>query len=228
MGDNKLGEIVASYDRNVLVPAVGKGALRERLLGGLEKEIRRVYPTYDNPTDDLLDRNIDYEAIFDIETKANKHVTARLRRAFKRKGIRTYGDLLEYARATVGDKAIGGRRRPLSIRGVGFVAEECLYAHLQRIGIMLFGTDYTREEMHVYTRLFGATGKQRNLLDSPVGSGLDLSGRAVNCLASSGIFRVSELLGRTEESLRKIRNLGKITMKEIREKVGRKGFSLKA
>lgn len=48
---------------------------------------------------------------------------------------------------------------------------------------------------------------------------LDLSIRALNCLDAEGIKTVGQLLERTEEQLLSIRNFGKVTLDEIRNKL---------
>lgn len=62
------------------------------------------------------------------------------------------------------------------------------------------------------------------VLDMPI-EDLDLSVRSYNCLKRANIQTVQELVDRTEEDMNKIRNLGKKSLKEIKEKVIELGLS---
>ena len=48
---------------------------------------------------------------------------------------------------------------------------------------------------------------------------LDLSVRSYNCLKRAGIATVLELTQKTEEDMMKVRNLGKKSLKEVKEKL---------
>ncbi len=67
---------------------------------------------------------------------------------------------------------------------------------------------------------------ESNLLSLPIKE-LELSVRSENCLLRAGIRTVGELIQKTPEELLKIRNLGKKSLNEIQEKLGRLGLSLK-
>ena len=56
---------------------------------------------------------------------------------------------------------------------------------------------------------------------------LDLSVRSYNCLKRAGIQTVLELTERTEEDMMKVKNLGKKSLKEIKEKLAACGLSFK-
>ncbi|MDF9867537.1 DNA-directed RNA polymerase subunit alpha [Bacilli bacterium PM5-3] len=62
------------------------------------------------------------------------------------------------------------------------------------------------------------------VLDMPI-EDLDLSVRSYNCLKRANIQTVQELISRTEDDMNKIRNLGKKSLKEIKEKVIELGLS---
>ena len=57
-------------------------------------------------------------------------------------------------------------------------------------------------------------------------SALGLSVRAYNCLEAENIETVGDLVGRTEEEMLKVRNFGKTSLVEIREKLGELGLKL--
>lgn len=62
------------------------------------------------------------------------------------------------------------------------------------------------------------------VLDMPI-EDLDLSVRSYNCLKRANIQTVQELVNRTEDDMNKIRNLGKKSLKEIKEKITELGLS---
>ncbi len=62
-------------------------------------------------------------------------------------------------------------------------------------------------------------------LDQPIES-LDLSVRASNCLASEGVKTVRDLVSREESEMLKIRNFGKTSLNEIKEKLTQMGLDL--
>ncbi len=57
---------------------------------------------------------------------------------------------------------------------------------------------------------------------------LDLSVRSYNCLKRGGITTVLELTNRSEEEMMKFKNLGKKSLKEIKEKLAQLGLSFKS
>lgn len=57
---------------------------------------------------------------------------------------------------------------------------------------------------------------------------LDLSVRSYNCLKRAGIQTVDELIQKTEDELMRVRNLGKKSLKEVKDKVYELGLSFKS
>ena len=57
---------------------------------------------------------------------------------------------------------------------------------------------------------------------------LDLSVRSYNCLKRAGIQTVEELTQRTEDEMMRVRNLGKKSLKEVKDKVYDLGLSFKS
>ncbi len=55
---------------------------------------------------------------------------------------------------------------------------------------------------------------------------LELSVRSENCLLRGGVHVIGELVSRTREDLLKIRNLGKISLREIEEKLSKFDLNL--
>jgi len=56
---------------------------------------------------------------------------------------------------------------------------------------------------------------------------LDLSVRSYNCLKRAGINTVGELINKTDEEMMKVRNLGKKSLEEVKQKLGALGLSLR-
>jgi DNA-directed RNA polymerase subunit alpha len=69
----------------------------------------------------------------------------------------------------------------------------------------------------------GAAGGQNRLMDTPIEE-LDLSVRAFNCLKANEIQTVGQLLQKREEELLSLRNFGRKSLDEIKEKLVEKGF----
>lgn len=55
---------------------------------------------------------------------------------------------------------------------------------------------------------------------------LDLSVRSFNCLKRAGINTVNDLVGKSEEEMMKVRNLGKKSFEEVKEKLRSLGYEL--
>jgi len=53
---------------------------------------------------------------------------------------------------------------------------------------------------------------------------LELSVRSYNCLMRAGIKTLGDLMGKSEEELGKIRNMGKISLQEIKGKLAERGL----
>jgi DNA-directed RNA polymerase subunit alpha len=64
--------------------------------------------------------------------------------------------------------------------------------------------------------------EEDDFLSRPVRD-LELSIRSENCLLRGGIQTIGDLMGKNREDLLKIRNLGKISLKEIEEKMEKLG-----
>jgi DNA-directed RNA polymerase subunit alpha len=56
---------------------------------------------------------------------------------------------------------------------------------------------------------------------------LDLSVRSYNCLKRAGINTVQELANKTEEDMMKVRNLGRKSLEEVKNKLEELGLSLR-
>jgi DNA-directed RNA polymerase subunit alpha len=69
----------------------------------------------------------------------------------------------------------------------------------------------------------GTEKGQNRLMDTPIEE-LDLSVRAFNCLKANEIQTVGQLLQKREEELLALRNFGRKSLDEIKEKLVEKGF----
>jgi len=72
-----------------------------------------------------------------------------------------------------------------------------------------------------------AAAEEEDLILSRPVRELELSIRSENCLLRGGIQTIGDLVHKTREDLLKIRNLGKISLREIEEKVEKLGYPLK-
>ena len=57
---------------------------------------------------------------------------------------------------------------------------------------------------------------------------LDLSVRSYNCLKRAGIQTVEELVQKSEDEMMRVRNLGKKSLKEVKEKLTELNLSFKS
>ena len=57
---------------------------------------------------------------------------------------------------------------------------------------------------------------------------LDLSVRSFNCLKRAGINTVNDLIEKSEEEMMKVRNLGKKSYDEVKEKLRSLGYDLRS
>ena len=71
-----------------------------------------------------------------------------------------------------------------------------------------------------------ADKKEENSLLSKGVRELELSIRSENCLLRGGIHTIGDLVSRSKDDLLKIRNLGKISLREIEEKMAKYGIAL--
>ena len=68
--------------------------------------------------------------------------------------------------------------------------------------------------------------KRDRLLEMPIEE-LDLSVRSFNCLKRAGINTVGELTAKTDEDMMKVRNLGKKSLEEVKEKLASLSLALR-
>lgn len=66
---------------------------------------------------------------------------------------------------------------------------------------------------------------ETRLLDAPIEE-LELSVRSFNCLKRAGINSIGDLCARTENEMAKVRNLGKKSMEEVKQKLAALGLAL--
>jgi DNA-directed RNA polymerase subunit alpha len=71
-----------------------------------------------------------------------------------------------------------------------------------------------------------APGDKRDRLREMPIEELELSVRSFNCLKRAGINTVAELVSRTDEEMMKVRNLGKKSLEEVKQKLADAGLSL--
>ncbi len=99
------------------------------------------------------------------------------------------------------------------------LASKMLIDHLQTV-VELSTTEI--EENFMVERK--SEEKNRNL-EKPI-EDLDLSVRSYNCLKRAGIHTLGELIEKSEEDMMKVRNLGKKSLKEVKQKLEEMTLSL--
>ena len=67
--------------------------------------------------------------------------------------------------------------------------------------------------------------KEDHILEKPIEE-LDLSVRSFNCLKRAGINTLAELTQKTEEEMMRVRNLGRKSLKEVKDKLEELNLSL--
>ncbi|WP_026389220.1 DNA-directed RNA polymerase subunit alpha [[Acholeplasma] multilocale] len=74
--------------------------------------------------------------------------------------------------------------------------------------------------------VIGVTDEDEKELDKTVEE-LDFTQRSLNCLKRAGIDSLRELVSRSEDEIQEIRNLGRKSLKEIKDKVAQLGLTFK-
>jgi DNA-directed RNA polymerase alpha subunit len=72
-----------------------------------------------------------------------------------------------------------------------------------------------------------AWDEREKIKKEAVENNLELGARALNCLKAENIFTLKDLLSKTENELMKIPNMGKLTLKEIKEELAKNKMKLK-
>ncbi|HEY8487066.1 MAG TPA: DNA-directed RNA polymerase subunit alpha [Limnochordales bacterium] len=94
-----------------------------------------------------------------------------------------------------------------------------------------------KQHLDLFTRLTDGAGQvpagrtpedleRQRLLERPI-EDLGLSVRSYNCLKRAGIDTIGELIRKTEEDMMKVRNLGKKSLQEVKEKLAELGLSFR-
>ena len=96
------------------------------------------------------------------------------------------------------------------------LASQLLIAHFAKFTLIENAKDYRMVKEEVKTE----ENKYQNMLIEE----LDLSVRSNNCLKRAGITTVMELTQRSEDEMMKVRNLGKKSLKEVKEKLAEIGL----
>lgn len=142
--------ILRAYDQQILIPEVGIGSLRARLLGGLEQVLDRGESEHTMPmiTTLYLNREIDYEALGSVrygehhKWSPSINLLGRIRNVFIREGINTYGKLYLQYRDWLGG-SVPNKDSPKKFlkhySGLGDESVKLLITHLESIGFP-FGT----------------------------------------------------------------------------------------
>ncbi len=99
------------------------------------------------------------------------------------------------------------------------IAAKVLMEHLS---VIVELSEKAKEEDFMIER---ASEQNSQILEMQI-EDLDLSVRSYNCLKRAGINTVDELTQKTEEDMMKVRNLGKKSLKEVKQKLDELGLGL--
>ncbi len=99
------------------------------------------------------------------------------------------------------------------------IAAKILMEHLE---VIVELSEKAKEEDYMIER---ASEQNSQILEMQI-EDLDLSVRSYNCLKRAGINTVDELTQKTEEDMMKVRNLGKKSLKEVKQKLDELGLGL--
>ena len=99
------------------------------------------------------------------------------------------------------------------------IASQMMIEHLQ---VMVELSEKVKEEEYMVER---EDEQNSQILEMQI-EDLDLSVRSYNCLKRAGINTVEELTQKTEEDMMKVRNLGKKSLKEVKQKLDELGLGL--
>ncbi len=99
------------------------------------------------------------------------------------------------------------------------IAAKMLINHLE---VIVELSEKAKEEEYMVER---ESQQNSQILEMQI-EDLDLSVRSYNCLKRAGIHTVDELTQKTEEDMMKVRNLGKKSLKEVKQKLEDLGLSL--
>ena len=98
---------------------------------------------------------------------------------------------------------------------------------LRRMTGMEVREQYERKEKEKAEALMAAVDNgEFTWYDYPVGEALELTVRSSNCLKNAGVKTVAELCQRTEDDLWKVRNMGRHSLSEIKDKLKACGLRL--
>ena len=108
----------------------------------------------------------------------------------------------------------------ISAKGVVSLAAKVLTEHLN---LFVELTEEAKEAAIIIEKEENSKGKALEMTIEE----LDLSVRSFNCLKRAGINTVEDLIGKTEDEMIKVRNLGKKSLEEVIGKISSLGFSLR-
>lgn len=150
-------KILDIYSEKVINPLLGSGnggTLKRELLTGLESVLSGIEIPSDIKISDnqLQNKEIDLVELKRISKARGYNTGTRAYWALKKIGIKTYGDLIAKFSDTNRITNQGNFRSLIDLdraRDIGKQTQSALYNHLNSLGINLFSTPYTSEELDV-------------------------------------------------------------------------------
>ncbi|MAH06904.1 hypothetical protein CMI38_01480 [Candidatus Pacearchaeota archaeon] len=209
--------IIESY-RDSITPLVGDGDLRKDLLdrlgdaftshdevlyGKLDDVVRALEtPVASLETENKEDERINYISFL---KGVSTQLITRIKGRFEKYGVRTYSDLLDKVNEA------SDPYNNLDMDKLGAKSCEAIMAGLVEKGLY----QPTKED------------SRADMLKRPV-TDLNLSRRSKKCMTRLGIGTIGELVGYDEIDLLETRNFGLTGLNEVRDKLGKRGLSLRA
>lgn len=207
-GEIKAGDIIAGSDIEILNPDLHIATLERdaRLSAEITVERGRGYsPAERNKKPDTPIGVIPVDSIFTPVLRVNYTVEDT-----------RVGQVTDYDKLTL-EVWTDGSIKPNEATSL---AAKIMSDHLA----LFIGLTDSAERMEIMVEK--EQDEKDRIMEMPIDE-LDLSVRSFNCLKRAGINTVGELVERTEAEMMKVRNLGKKSLEEVKQKLASLGLSLR-
>ncbi|NLK72049.1 MAG: DNA-directed RNA polymerase subunit alpha [Clostridiales bacterium] len=207
-GEVTAGDIIADADLEILNPDLHIATLEEGARLTMEINISRgrgYVPAEQNKTDDMPIGVIPVDSIYSPVKKVNYTVTNT-----------RVGQVTDFDKLTL-EIWTDGSIKPDEGASLG--------AKIMQEHLNLF-IELTENFDQVEIMVEKEEDQKEKVLEMTIEE-LELSVRSFNCLKRAGINTVEELTHKTEEDMMKVRNLGKKSLDEVKNKLAELGLGLK-
>jgi DNA-directed RNA polymerase subunit alpha len=214
----------------ILFEDVGKYELAENLLGRIldvypnhpraglfMKDVRSsLYMFYDEESERKRDK---FQQVLDMPI-SDFELSVRSRNCLKKMGIKTLGDLTRITEAEL-----------LSYKNFGETSLNEIKAIMTSKGLRLGQAVEDKASKKAAAILPGSgpslpSGIDQAVLNKSIDE-LQFSVRSKKCLQKLNVMTMGELMNYTEPQLMSVKNFGSVSLKEVKEKLGALGYSLR-